>query len=251
MTATATSHEDAVSHRAAGRVVLVTGSAGGIGSALCTAFASLGDVVIGLDLQDGFDVTDPAACDRRVEEIAAEHGRIDVLCNNAGVGSTGDVVSTPADDWLRVLDVNVLGLVNITRPVVRFMRDNGGGAIVNTCSVAADIGLVDRVAYSASKGAVLALTRAMAADEVRHGIRVNAVSPATVDGPWVERLVAAAPDPRATRARLEARQPMGRLVTAREVAAAVVFLAAPTTATTGSELRLDAGITGLLPGART
>lgn len=232
------------------RVVIVTGSAGGIGTEICRAFAALGDTVVGADLAEGFDVTDVASCDALLARVVEDHGQLDVLCNNAGVGSVGDIVSTTDADWRRVMEVNVLGLAAMTRAAVRVMREQGQGAVVNTCSVAADIGLAERVAYSASKGAVLALTRAIAADEVRHGIRVNAVSPATVDGPWVQRLVDAADDPLAARASLEARQPMGRLVRAAEVAAAVVYLAASTTATTGGELRLDAGITGLLAGAR-
>jgi NAD(P)-dependent dehydrogenase (short-subunit alcohol dehydrogenase family) len=227
-------------------VVVVTGSDGGIGTAIVAAFAALGDVVVGADISSGVDVTDAAQCRALVTEVVDRHGRLDVLCNNAGVGAVGDIVATPDADWERVLAVNVLGVARMSRAAVPVMRAQRAGAIVMTCSVAADIGLVDRVAYSASKGAVLALTRAMAADEVRHGIRVNAVSPATVDGPWVRRLVAEAADPAATRAALDARQPMGRLVTATEVAAAVVHLADPRTATTGSELRLDAGITGVL-----
>jgi len=117
--------------------------------------------------------------------------------------------------------------------------------IVNTCSVAASVGLVERAVYSASKGAVLALTKAMAADEVAYGIRVCCVSPATVASPWVERLVAAAPDPEATREALRRRQPMGRLVEVDEVAAAIAYLAADSTATTGADLLLDAGIAGV------
>ena len=228
------------------RVVVVTGAAGGIGEAMTSAFAALGDTVWPVDIADGLDITDPATCGRIVSDALARHGRIDVLCNNAGVGAIGDIVETSDADWRRVMAVNLFGVVNMTRAVVPVMRSQGRGVIVNTCSVAADIGLVERVAYSASKGAVLALTRAVAADEVKHGIRVNALSPATVDGPWVRRLVDASDDPAATRARLEARQPLGRMCTAEEVAAAAVYLAAASTPLTGAELRLDAGITGIL-----
>lgn len=125
------------------------------------------------------------------------------------------------------------------------MRAGGGGAIVNTCSVAASVGLVERAVYSASKGAVLALTRAMAADEVAHGIRVNCVSPGTVASPWVERLVMDSEDPEAGLDALRRRQPLGRLVTCAEVAAAVRYLADDTTFTTGADFLLDGGITGV------
>ena len=149
------------------------------------------------------------------------------------------------DDWDRVFSVNVFGIAYLSAAVLPFMRSAGTGAIVNTCSVAAEIGLVERAVYTASKGAVLGLTKAMAADEAATGIRVNCVSPGTVDGPWVRRLIADSDDPDATRAALEARQPLGRLVAPEEVAASVVFLAAPTTFTSGQQLLLDGGITGI------
>lgn len=228
-----------------GRVVVVTGSSGGIGSAVADRFASFGDTVIGLDLMDGFDVADPTACREAVDRVLDHHGRIDVLCNNAGIASVGDVVQAEAADWERVFAVNVFGVAHMSKAVLPSMRAAGRGAIVNTCSVAASIGLVERAVYSASKGAVLALTKAMAADEVRHGIRVNCVSPGTVSSPWVERLVAAAADPAKALESLRRRQPLGRLVTCTEVAEAVVYLAADTTFTSGVDLLLDGGITGI------
>jgi 2-keto-3-deoxy-L-fuconate dehydrogenase len=227
------------------RVVVVTGAAGGIGSALVEAFESKGDTVIGLDIEWGFDIRDPEACRTIARQIYEQHGRIDVLCNNAGVGAVGDVVDAPEDDWVRVFMVNVFGLAYLSGAILPFMRGAGSGAIVNTCSVAADVGLVERAVYTASKGAVLALTKAMAADEARRGIRVNCVNPGTVDGPWVRRLVDESEDPASTLSRLEARQPLGRLVGADEVAAAVVYLAASTTYTTGQELILDGGIASI------
>jgi NAD(P)-dependent dehydrogenase (short-subunit alcohol dehydrogenase family) len=177
--------------------------------------------------------------------VDGEHGRIDVLCNNAGVGAVGDVTQATLDEWQRVFAVNVFGIAHLSAAVIPAMRRAGRGAIVNTCSVAAAVGLVERAVYSASKGAVLGLTRAMAADEAEHGIRVNCVSPGTVDGPWVRRLVDQSDDPKATLAALERRQPLGRLVAPEEVAKAVAFLAADTTFTTGQDLLLDGGITGV------
>ena len=122
--------------------------------------------------------------------------------------------------------------------------------MVNTCSIAATAGLPDRAVYSASKGAVLSLTLAMAADHLREGIRVNCVNPGTADTPWVARLLDSAADPAAERAALEARQPSGRLVTADEVAAAVLYLAGPQAgATTGTSLAVDGGMAGLASAA--
>lgn len=227
------------------RIVVVTGSAGGIGREIVTAFEAEGDVVVGLDLTDGFDITDPAQCDAAASRIEGEHGRIDVLCNNAGIGVAGDVVQATPDDWHRVFAVNVFGLAFLSKAVLPGMRARRSGVIVNTCSVVAEVGLVERAVYGASKGAVLALTQAMAADEADNGIRVNCVCPGTVRGPWVEARIAESPDPEVTGRALEARQPLGRLVEAEEVAAAIVYLAAPTTYTTGVSLRLDGGITGV------
>ncbi len=229
----------------ANRIVMVTGSAGGIGTAIATHFGELGDTVVGLDLADGFDVTDPVACVDAVKRVIARHGRIDVLCNNAGVGAVGDVVTATSDDWNRVFAVNVFGIANMCRAVLPGMRSVCKGVIVNTCSIAATVGLAQRAVYSASKGAVLALTRALAADEVAFAIRVNCVSPGTVSSPWVERLVADSSDPGAALDKLRRRQPLGRLVTCDEVAAAVVYLAADTTFTTGADFLLDGGISGV------
>jgi NAD(P)-dependent dehydrogenase (short-subunit alcohol dehydrogenase family) len=150
----------------------------------------------------------------------------------------------------RVLDVNVLGIVRTTRAALPLLRqaarERGQAAIVNTCSVTAIAGLPQRALYSASKGAVYSLTLAMAADHVAEGIRVNCVNPGTADTPWVSRLLEAAPDPGAERAALSARQPMGRLVSADEVAAAIAYLASPLAgATTGTALAVDGGMQGL------
>jgi NAD(P)-dependent dehydrogenase (short-subunit alcohol dehydrogenase family) len=227
------------------RVIVVTGARGGIGRAIVDAFTAIGDQVIGLDLLDGFDVTDANACTDAAARIEAEHGAVDVLCNNAGIAATGDVVASTPDEWERVFAVNVFGVANMSRAFLPAMRAAGRGAVVNTCSVVASVGLVERTVYGASKGAVLALTKAMAADEIVHGIRVNCVSPGTVWSPWVERLVAATPDPAAAEEALRRRQPLGRMVSCDEVAAAVVYLAAPTTFTTGADFLLDGGITGV------
>src|SRR5690606_31722692 len=140
-----------------------------------------------------------------------------------GIGAVGDITANDEDEWRRVFDVNVLGIMRVTRAALPHLRSSPKAAIVNTCSVVGVLGLPQRALYSASKGAVAALTLAMASDHVGEGIRVNAVLPGTADTPWVTRLLEAADDPEAAAAALRARQPMGRLVTADEVAHAIAY----------------------------
>jgi 2-keto-3-deoxy-L-fuconate dehydrogenase len=173
-------------------------------------------------------------------------GGLDVLVNNAGIGAQGTVEDNDDAEWFRVFDVDVFGIVRVTRAALPSLRASSRAAIVNTCSIAATAGLPGRAVYSAAKGAVLSLTLAMAADHVRDGIRVTCVNPGTVDTPWVGRLLDAAEDPEAERVALAARQPTGRLVSAEEVAAAIAYLASPSaSATTGTALAVDGGMAGL------
>jgi NAD(P)-dependent dehydrogenase (short-subunit alcohol dehydrogenase family) len=239
---------------------LVTGGASGLGRATAAALATRGASVAVLDLQpspDGFlsvraDVTDDAAVRAAVAEAVERLGGLDVLVNNAGIGAQGDVAGNPDQEWLRVLDVNVLGMVRVSRAALPALRASGRAAIVNTSSIAATTGIPNRAVYSASKGAVLSLTLAMAADLVADGIRVNAVNPGTADTPWVGRLLDAADDPAAERAALAARQPHGRLVSADEVAHAVCYLASPLAgSTTGTSLAVDGGMDRLRLRPRT
>jgi NAD(P)-dependent dehydrogenase (short-subunit alcohol dehydrogenase family) len=145
-----------------------------------------------------------------------------------------------------VFDVNVVGIVRVTRAALPYLRASANAVVVNTCSIAATVGLPNRALYSASKGAVQSLTLAMAADHVAEGIRVCCVNPGTVDTPWVRRLLAAAADPEAELRALRARQPNGRLVTAEEVAAAIAYLASPLAgAATATVLAVDGGMHGL------
>jgi 2-keto-3-deoxy-L-fuconate dehydrogenase len=169
------------------------------------------------------------------------------LINNAGIGAQGSVADNSDDEWHRVFDINVVGMVRIVRAALPYLRASSAAAVVNTCSIAATAGLPQRALYSATKGAVLSLTRAMAADHLREGIRVNCVSPGTAaDTPWIGRLLSAAEDPQAERAALEARQPHGRLVSAEEVATAVAYLASPRSgSTTGVDLAVDGGMEAL------
>ncbi|MFD9542270.1 SDR family NAD(P)-dependent oxidoreductase [Streptomyces sp. NPDC060022] len=239
-----------------GLKAVVTGGASGIGLATARLLAERGARVAVLDLAPdavdkplrGYraDVSDDTAVRTAVAAAAEDLGGIDILVNNAGIGAAGTVEDNADAQWHRVLDVNVLGIVRTTRAALPYLRSSSEAAIVNTCSIAATAGLPQRALYSASKGAVLSLTLAMAADHVREGIRVNCVNPGTADTPWVGRLLDAADDPVAERAALDARQPMGRLVTADEVAAAIVYLASPAAGSvTGTSLAVDGGMQGL------
>lgn len=237
--------------------VIVTGGASGIGAAVTSQLLARGARVAVLDLTvdtvaDGAigrqcDVADRSSVRSAVDAAAQELGGIDVVVNNAGVGALGTVADNDDDEWFRVLDVNVIGIARVSAAALPYLRRSRTPAIVNTSSIAATHGLPDRALYSASKGAVAALTRAMAADHLREGIRVNCVSPGTADTPWVGRLLEAAADPVAERKALEARQPHGRLVSPEEVAASILFLADPANgSTSGTTLPVDSGMHDLL-----
>jgi NAD(P)-dependent dehydrogenase (short-subunit alcohol dehydrogenase family) len=239
-----------------GLVALVTGGASGLGAATASLLLERGARVAVLDRSiDGApsgvmtvqcDVTDAASVDQAVGEVAAELGGIDIVVNNAGIGAAGDVAANDDAEWMRVLDVNVIGMARVSRAALPHLRRSQHAVIINTCSAVAFVGVPSRALYSATKGAVAALTLAMAADHVAEGIRVNAVAPGTADTPWVARILEAAPVPDEAAAALKARQPLGRLVTAPEVAHAICSLASPAaSSTTGTILRVDGGMTTL------
>ncbi|MGW0229724.1 SDR family NAD(P)-dependent oxidoreductase [Actinopolymorpha singaporensis] len=239
-----------------GLVAAVTGGASGIGLAAAGQLARQGARVACLDLKPddvpaplvgvACDVTDDASVTAAVAEVVRRFGRLDVLVNNAGIGAQGTVADNDDDEWHRVFDVNVVGIARVSRAALPHLRQSPSAVIVNTCSVAATAGIPQRALYSASKGAVRALTFAMAADHLEDGIRVNCVHPGTADTPWVGRLLDKAEDPEAERRALEARQPMGRLVSAEEVAQGIVYLASPgAAASTAVELCVDGGMQNL------
>jgi 2-keto-3-deoxy-L-fuconate dehydrogenase len=236
-----------------GLVAVVTGGASGIGAATARLLQARGARVAIFDrntdgapegaLAVSCDVADTAAVDQAVTTVVDELGALDVVVNNAGIGAVGDVSQNDDAEWARVLDVNVTGIARVTRAALPHLRRSRHAAVVNTCSAVAFVGVRQRALYSASKGAVFALTLAMAADHATEGIRVNAVAPGTADTPWVTRLLDAAEDPEATAEALRRRQPIGRLVTADEVAYAIASLASPLAAsTTGTILRVDGGM---------
>jgi NAD(P)-dependent dehydrogenase (short-subunit alcohol dehydrogenase family) len=234
---------------------IVTGGASGIGAATARWLTERGATVAVFDLAPtgapvdtrfGVDITDDHAVRESVAAAVARLGGLDVLINNAGIGAQGTIEDNADDEWRHVLDVNLLGTVRVTRACMPALRDSPRASIVNTCSVAATVGLPDRALYSASKGAIAALTLAMAADCLAQSIRVNCVAPGTADTPWIARLLERAGDPDAERAALEARQPHGRLVSADEVAVAIGYLAGPAAgSTTGTMLVVDGGLTSL------
>ncbi|HEX4443333.1 MAG TPA: SDR family oxidoreductase [Galbitalea sp.] len=235
---------------------IVTGGASGIGAATTALLLERGCRVAVLDLAPaaapadsiaiGCDIGDTDSVVLAVADAINQLGGLDILVNNAGIGAQGDVMANPEDEWQRVFNVNVFGIMRVTRAALPALRNSRHAAIVNTSSIAATAGLPQRALYSASKGAVHALTLAMAADHLPEGIRVNAVAPGTADTPWVGRLLESAENSHGERAALEARQPHGRLVSAAEVANAIAYLASPRGGSSvGVTLHVDGGMDSL------
>lgn len=245
----------------AGLRAIVTGGASGIGLATARMLAAEGAAVACLDLLPdavpapmigiGCDVSDDASVVAAVATAADRLGGIDIVVSNAGIGAQGSVEDNADDEWRHVFEVNVFGMARVLRATLPHLRNSSAPAVVLTSSIAAWAGLQQRAVYSASKGAVQALGLAVATDCLADGIRVNMVAPGTADTPWVGRLLDSAPDPAAERAALEARQPIGRLVSADEVAYAICSLASPRAgSTTGTVLAVDGGMYGLRPRPR-
>ena len=250
--------------RLAGRVCVVTGGGSGIGRAICLAFGREGATVVAADKNPEtaartvgeleflgaqgtavrVDVSVADSVRGMVAVVVEEHGRIDVLVNNAGFGFAATVVETEEADWDRLMSVNLKGVYLGCKYVVPVMARQGGGSIVNTASAAGLVGVPDRAAYCASKGGVIAMTRAMAIDHVDEGVRINCVAPGTVESPYFDEIFAATDDPEGLRRLMEARHPMGRLGSPDEVASSVLYLASDESSfVTGSVLSVDGGMT--------
>jgi NAD(P)-dependent dehydrogenase (short-subunit alcohol dehydrogenase family) len=235
------------------RVAVVTGAASGIGFEMARMLRDEGAQVVGADLNpDGVpdgcervrvDVSDVAALEGAIAAILASRGRVDALFNNAGVGSTTDAINCTVDEWDLLFAVNARAVWVGTKAVLPSMLAQGRGAITNTASVAGLVGLRDRAAYCASKGAVVAFTKQVAIQYAGTGVRCNCICPGTVDSPWVGRLLEQAEDPTAARAALVARQPMGRLGLPDEIARAALYLASDDAAfVTGTAMVIDGGL---------
>jgi NAD(P)-dependent dehydrogenase (short-subunit alcohol dehydrogenase family) len=248
----------------ASRIAIITGAGSGIGYEAAKLFAAEGAFVLVAD-RDGaaaegvaaeiaasggkaaphkVDVASEAELKAMIDRVVAEQGRLDILVNNAGFGFAGTVVTTSEADWDALMAVNVKGVFLGCKHAIPVMERQGGGVIVNTASAVATIGITDRAAYVASKGAVAALTRAMAMDHVAAKIRINCVAPGTIESPYFKEIFAKAPDAAGLKRKLELRQPMERLGQPIEIARAMLFLASDDSSfCTGTTLFADGGWT--------
>lgn len=249
----------------AGKISVVTGGASGIGAATVRAFAAQGAVVYAADLDVAgaerlsaelraagaevtalaLDVTSAEAVDAAFRAVIQRSGRVDALVNSAGVAHVGNLLDTSESDLDRLYAVNVKGTVNACRAAVREMIGQGGGTIVNLASIASVIGLTDRFAYTMTKGAVLALTRSIAVDYMKQGVRCNCICPARVHTPFVDGFISRNYPGREAEMfeKLSAYQPMGRMAKPEEVAAMALFLSTDASSfITGHALPVDGGV---------
>ena len=247
--------------RLAGKVCIVTGGGSGIGRASCLLFAQEGGKVAVADksreaaetvareageaaIAVRVDISDSQSVRAMLKQTLDHFGRLDVLVNNAGYGIPGSVVETDEADWDRLMAVNLNGVFYGCKYAIPIMHKQGGGVIVNTASVVATVGIRDRAAYCASKGAVAALTRAMALDHVAEGIRINCIAPGTIDSPYFNEMLAKSERPEEMRRELKQRQAMDRMGTSEEIARGILYLACDDSSfATGSMLTVDGGFT--------
>ncbi|USG67375.1 SDR family oxidoreductase [Brevibacillus ruminantium] len=248
-----------------GKVAVVTGAASGIGEAIAKRLGRDGALVVVCDLderggsrvvadleQDGgqgaffrLDVSQEDQVEVVLQEIANRYQKIDIMVNNAGIGKAGTVLEQTEAEWDAMMSVNAKGAFFGCKYAVKHMlAQEGRGCIVNIASVAGMVGVLNRAGYCASKAAIIGLTKSVASDFAEHGIRVNAVSPGTVDSPWIQKILDGQPEPEKARLQMQQRQPIGRMGTPQEIANLVSFLASEEAAfITGSNFVADGGLT--------
>jgi NAD(P)-dependent dehydrogenase (short-subunit alcohol dehydrogenase family) len=247
--------------RLANKIALITGAASGIGRATAEMFVKEGAKVVVADLHSdgaaevaasfgasaiavGGDVSKPADAAAMVEAAVQRFGRLDILVNNAGFGRLGTVETTEFADWQAVLDVNLNGVFLCSKYAVPVLRAGGGGSIINLASTISVVGIPNRAAYVAAKGAVAALTRAMAIDHAKEGIRVNSIAPGVINSAYYDSMLKEVSDPEAFIRGLNARSPLNRMGAPSDIASAIVFLASDESSfATGSMMTIDGGYT--------
>jgi len=247
--------------RLEGKRVIVTGGASGIGKAIVKMFVTEGAKVIVADidlkstkslcneLHDQakpfeLNVTSAENFQSLINFCEKEFEGLDVLVNNAGIGLAGKLSDTVESDWQRVMDVNLKGTFLGMKYAIPLMKKSGGGSIINISSIAALVGLVDRAVYSASKGGIIAMSRAAAIDHIEDKIRINCIAPGTVDTPWIERITQTYGNPAIAKKAMMERQPHGRLVSPDEIASMAVYLASDESKSTiGAVMIVDGGVT--------
>ena len=246
------------------KIALITGGASGIGKAVATAFAKEGASVWVVDVQKHLgeqtmqeiregggdanflagDVSNAKDVDRVVDEAVRRHGRIDVLVNNAAACVKGTIATLSENEWDRQLNVNLKGAYLFSHRVIPVMKSHGGGVIINTGSVTSVVGVRDFAAYVASKAGILGITRAMALDHAKDGIRVNCICPGPIETPLIAWQFANAADPDLERKRVIDLQPNGRMASPEELAHLFVYLASNSASfVTGSIFTFDGGYT--------
>jgi 2-keto-3-deoxy-L-fuconate dehydrogenase len=244
------------------KIALVTGAGSGIGRAIAETFAKAGAFVVVTDRDETsgrdtlrllqsqasrsdflrLDVTSEADCAKVAEAVLVARGQLDVLVNNAGIGHVGTILQTSGQDLDRLYSVNVRGVFNVSRAFLPDMLKRRSGSIVNLASIGGVVGVRDRVAYCATKFAVVGLTKSMALDHAQGGVRINCICPGRVETPFVAARLAEYPDPGQARREMSATQAVGRMGRPEEIAAAALYLASDESAfVTGSEFIIDGG----------
>jgi len=248
----------------AGKTALVTGAGSGIGAAIAETFARAGAHVVVADVNEiggrrtvaaienstgsaefaALDVTSETACEELARQIQLRHGPLDVLVNNAGIGHVGTLLTTSGADFDRILNVNLRGVFNVTKAFLPAMLERESGSVINLASSAGLEGLKDRLAYATSKHAVVGLTRCLALDHARAGVRVNCICPGRVETPFVKSRLAEYPDPEAAYREMCSTQANGRMAKPAEIAALALYLAADESSfVTGAAFPIDGGMT--------